>query len=234
MNAAWQGKALKAADEMERQAQVLREAVRIMDGRATANAKQAFSGKMAEAIKLTASRGPDKHKRGLVVNTVKQLLASGPKTFQEMKDGLAGLVAAKDVSSRLLTIHNNGHITRTGPQGHRTYALKNTAKTRHNSRNGASPIYPVTLPTKMNHRQKKSASSYAIWQMGQAANGASLSSQTILANLKHARLKPTGQAIGAAIRYGILTTAPDSTKKNPRYLVTDKTAADFPHFTQAE
>lgn len=226
MNATWQVKALQAADEMERQAQVLREAVRIMDGRATAKAKQAFGGKIQQAMKLTKQQPS----YGGLLDTVKALLASGPKTIQEMKAGLDGITPAADVGRRLLDIKNRGHITISGKRGAKVYALA-SSKTRHISSNGTDPIYPVVLPKRMTFQQRKSVSSYAIWQIGQAANGQPISMKSILASLKKAQLKGSGHSIGAAVRYGIIAIA-GGTKSNRLYTVTDKTAADFPQFTQ--
>lgn len=216
MNAGWQVKALQAADEMERQAQVLREAVRIMDGRTTAKSQQAFGGKIAQAMKLTDSPVPAQRGRGRVLNAVKELLASGPKTLKELQAGLDSLVPTQDVSARLQDMTKRGHLTCTGKYASRVYSLKQTAQTRHSS-NDTGPIYPITLPRDLTTRQRRALSGYLIHQIVSAADEP-VSLASILASLRAGKQKVHPTMVSAALRRGFLRKGPGFSSKNRTYV----------------
>ena len=214
----------RLATEYELKAIGTRHAIELLKGTIADDlpAKIEKASQLLTSRQVARPKGRKNNKRQLVRDT----LASGPQPLDVFVALLSKHGFDRHHTIKFLSdLVTKRMLQKTGARGQGVYALSDASRT------SLSATVPIQLPQKMTARQKKMARLYVIWRLAQASNGRSLDSDTIMKELRAAKLKAQGQIIGAAIRYGTLRPAPDSTRNRKRWIAGTKTAADFPGFT---
>lgn len=146
--------------------------------------------------------------------------------YAKLADRLAEDVETLRRADEILRKHQTAKAARAFPQ-----KLKAAAKIRRPtaaiaSTNGDGRVFPLTVPSKLNFRQKKALPGYLLQQIARAAGGP-FTAKDATASFKAARVPYRGQVLGAAIRYGMIKRAPGGTTTHKLFTLGANVSPEF-------